>query len=422
MNLDSCCSSTSTTTDTACECDSGILERPRYFPRQLITPDDLTLEQDYFRDKFRLHNRMLHGWGVVCGAIVSRVPSESEIGEDDPWKVRVSAGYILGPYGHEIAISCEHEIDVRGDGVIGACGEPAELSSDPWCSEVTVKPSEDGTVCIAIKYKEVETRPVRVQPVGCGCDETQCEYSRLRDCYQIGILEDCPPDHQNPPAFPWNEPPSALIACPPCPTSPWVGLALITYSANDGITAIDNCGCRRMVMAAHSHWWRCVEKRLPREQEIEIESGEDLRAGMDAKLALLLPGRRWLPDYMIELVDPETAKIERFESKVENHRDIGKFRVSLTIPEGTKAGERHLRVVRNDRVIATSRETLEILPKQVITERAAKRTTKRVVKKKVTQKKATKKRPTQKKAAKKKATKKRAAKKKTAKRSRKKPQ
>ena len=33
--------------------DKGAIERPRFFPRQLVTPDDLTLGQDYFRNKLR---------------------------------------------------------------------------------------------------------------------------------------------------------------------------------------------------------------------------------------------------------------------------------------------------------------------------------------------------------------------------------
>jgi hypothetical protein len=64
-------------TDTICadmSCDRNMAERPRYYARQLITSDDLTLEQDYFRNRMRLHNRMLHGWGVVCGAQVCLVP------------------------------------------------------------------------------------------------------------------------------------------------------------------------------------------------------------------------------------------------------------------------------------------------------------------------------------------------------------
>src|SRR6266545_4007546 len=64
-----------------CGCDGhhgfpfGVLERPRYFPRQLITPDEPTLEAAYFRDRLRRHNIYLHGWGVVCGALVCVVPA-----------------------------------------------------------------------------------------------------------------------------------------------------------------------------------------------------------------------------------------------------------------------------------------------------------------------------------------------------------
>jgi hypothetical protein len=47
--------------------DSVALERVKYFSRQLLTADDMTADQDYFRNKMRRHNRYLHGWGVVCG-------------------------------------------------------------------------------------------------------------------------------------------------------------------------------------------------------------------------------------------------------------------------------------------------------------------------------------------------------------------
>ncbi len=46
-------------------------ERSRFFTGQVLTADDLQREQDYHRDKARLHNRFLHGWGVVAGLMVS---------------------------------------------------------------------------------------------------------------------------------------------------------------------------------------------------------------------------------------------------------------------------------------------------------------------------------------------------------------
>jgi hypothetical protein len=41
--------------------------RPRYFAGQLLSEVDLRDEQAYQIAKQRLHNRYLHGYGVVCG-------------------------------------------------------------------------------------------------------------------------------------------------------------------------------------------------------------------------------------------------------------------------------------------------------------------------------------------------------------------
>src|SRR5918994_5495222 len=47
--------------------DLQCLCRPRFFPGQLLTDQDLNRLQQYVIDKNRLHNRYLHGWGVACG-------------------------------------------------------------------------------------------------------------------------------------------------------------------------------------------------------------------------------------------------------------------------------------------------------------------------------------------------------------------
>src|SRR5579864_4392637 len=102
-------------------CDHGTLERPRYFPRQLITPVELTLEQHYFRDKLRRHNRLLHGWGVACGAQVCLV-TDPITRDLKPWTVSVQPGYILGPYGDEILIDQAQVIDLRTSGAVSGDG------------------------------------------------------------------------------------------------------------------------------------------------------------------------------------------------------------------------------------------------------------------------------------------------------------
>src|SRR5215469_11958399 len=100
---------------TTCNCKSsssaGLLERPRYYPRQLVTPDILTLGQDYLRNKQRIHNRMLHGWGVVCGLLVCQVQRAD--GSTEPWQVRVLKGYALAPSGDGILVECEKIVDLR---------------------------------------------------------------------------------------------------------------------------------------------------------------------------------------------------------------------------------------------------------------------------------------------------------------------
>jgi Quinohemoprotein amine dehydrogenase, alpha subunit domain III len=248
-------------------CADTLLERPRYFPRQLITPAELTLEQTYFRDRLRRHNRLLHGWGVVCGADVCAVPTPDGT-EAQPWKVRIKPGYILGPYGDEIVIDTEREVDLRSSGAISVCGEPPGPHVDPWCSEVLVKP-QSGPLYIAVKYKEILSRPVRVQPFGCGCDETHCEYSRFCDGYEIGILSDCPESHHNPPNLaPDGKPDLELLVqgaapnCPQCPTEPWVGLAKVELDDNGVIQSIDNCSCRRNVITFSRFWWQCHSKMV----------------------------------------------------------------------------------------------------------------------------------------------------------------
>jgi hypothetical protein len=239
-------------------CDSHLAERPRYFPRQLITADDMTLEQEYFRNKLRLHNRLLHGWGVVCGAQVCPVPKTTGNGGVEPWKVMVKEGYILGPYSDEIIIQKARIVDLRMQGVTSKSGDPSGELADPWCSPVytgQVPPQ----VYIAVKYKEIMTRPVRVQPVGCGCEETPCEYSRLCDGYEIGLLPRCPDPDRQPPALDnfADLVKGPLHNCPPCPSSPWVVLAEVKLAEDGTITAIDNCICRRMVLSFAHVWWRC---------------------------------------------------------------------------------------------------------------------------------------------------------------------
>ena len=56
-----------TTEGAASREDAVRTTRLRWFTGRFITARDLTDEQEYHLDRHRLHNRLLHGWGVVCG-------------------------------------------------------------------------------------------------------------------------------------------------------------------------------------------------------------------------------------------------------------------------------------------------------------------------------------------------------------------
>lgn len=283
--------------------DPGVLERPRYFPRQLMTPDELTLEQQYFRDKLRRHNRLLHGWGVVCGAIVCRLVRPDSNGKNghgaaapqpcppvedesclDPWIVTVSPGYILGPCGDEILIDCPVKVDVRKSCVTVTSGELCPPAPDPWCNDVTVQ-RRPGPVYLAVRYKEVLTRPVRVHPAGCGCDDTACEYSRIRDGFEVCALDECPATHREPPD---RRIECELHPCPPCPDDPWVVLARIEVGPDGIIGQPDNYSCRRQVITFAEYWCRPQppDSSRPEERPVaEIDTVEERREKARAVLA-----------------------------------------------------------------------------------------------------------------------------------------
>ncbi len=230
--------------------DALSLERSRFFPRQLVGADDLTQDQIYFREKLRRHNRLLHGWGVVCGAGVTY----------DECVATVSEGYILGPLGDEILIDGDTTIDVCKQSSVSSldCGDV-----DVWCGD---PPSvKDGaTVYLAVRHVERLARPVRAPGCGCGCEDGDCEYSRIRDGFELKVLTELPTLYRE-----QQESETALEAswsctggkeraqCPPCPSEPWVVLCDVVVASGE-ITNIDCDAHRRYAVSFASYGFRCV--------------------------------------------------------------------------------------------------------------------------------------------------------------------
>lgn len=146
----------------------GMLEclcRPRFFAGQILTADDLNRLDYYMRAKHRLHNRQLHGWGVVNGLEVT-------CDVCGPGVV-VGCGYALSPCGDDIVVCEPVVVDVCA--LIKECkgterAEPCEPPRPP--SPAGCEQGEEEWI-LAIRYSEAPTRAVKPLMPGsadsCGC-------------------------------------------------------------------------------------------------------------------------------------------------------------------------------------------------------------------------------------------------------------
>src|SRR5947209_3916492 len=83
-------------------CGFVAAERNRYFTGKYMAARDFADEQAYFLSHQRLHNRLLHGWGVVCGLGVTRHPNP-DCGSR--WII-VHPGVALDCCGRELILRC----------------------------------------------------------------------------------------------------------------------------------------------------------------------------------------------------------------------------------------------------------------------------------------------------------------------------
>lgn len=253
-------------------CASGALERPRWFAGQLVGPADLEALQQWVITKARRHNRLVHGWGVVCGLAVTPMVSP-DTGADEPWTVTVGAGSALSGCGDDISVAGRVRIDIRQPKPSGsdACTPPV----DPWCAPVRQRRDPERTYYLAIRYAEELRRPVRGSSCGCGCEEDPCEYSRVAETYALAVLDELPECYEvvkrgrgggktrvsGFACTPEIEE-SGTRSCPNC-CSPWVVLADLVVDAA-GAVQIDQRSHRRFVASLAEMAFTCGTTEGPR--------------------------------------------------------------------------------------------------------------------------------------------------------------
>jgi len=159
----------------ACACPDAMLapedvpaERGRYFTGKYMTARDLAAEQAYFVSRHRLHQRALHGRGLVCGLDIVEHPTCAV----DGWVI-VTPGIAIDCNGRELVVREPMPIllsDLFSDDV------PFGREDEHRIWDATVKrstpkaPAQPNTAyLLAIRYAEtcVEEVPVFADTDGC---------------------------------------------------------------------------------------------------------------------------------------------------------------------------------------------------------------------------------------------------------------
>jgi len=165
-------------------CDLICFERPNYFCGHLLTDADLSTEQRYAIEKRKLHNRTLHGWGVVCGL---RMTCDDECGG-----VMIDEGYALDDCGNDLVVCQPLRFDV-----IGKLREKGYLVGDAAYDPCKPKDEQDDckirqcfyvTICYDEELREFTTPFV----AGCRPSLTECEPTRIREGVWFDVLSELP--------------------------------------------------------------------------------------------------------------------------------------------------------------------------------------------------------------------------------------
>lgn len=141
---------------------SQSFKRLRFFLGHVLTTEGFQLEQDYFREKSKLHNRSLHGFGIVSGL-----------------KVQVESGQIVVEPG--LALDCE------GNELVVTAAQSIVLPViTGWSSAY-----------VSISYAEAKTNPIPVVNEPLATDNPM-EPSTITEGFAVAVTqENCNRGHRH---------------------------------------------------------------------------------------------------------------------------------------------------------------------------------------------------------------------------------
>jgi phage tail-like protein len=192
------------------DCGAIVVERNLYFTGKFLTPRDFAGEQEYLVGRHRLHNRLLHGWGIVCGLRVVEHPNPEC---RDEWLV-VRSGIAIDCCGRELVLlrdlpfhlpftpedespreepRPEHPTDEeRPDQYPEGekTDEDAAEQAPPEYESPEQQPPDDSDnsqaylLCARYAEEEIELVPALYHE---SCDPTRTHANRVRECVRIEL-------------------------------------------------------------------------------------------------------------------------------------------------------------------------------------------------------------------------------------------
>jgi hypothetical protein len=149
--------------------------RNRWYPGKLLDVFHLVLEQNYLNGKRWMLNRMVTGYGVLCGLDVCPAPQGRA--------VIVTPGAAIDRCGREIVVPCNSDPQpIR-----------AKPAPDPAKPPSTADCDKQDYVNISVCYKQCDSDPEPVMVDDCGL-ATTCSASSIQERYAFEISDGKAPE------------------------------------------------------------------------------------------------------------------------------------------------------------------------------------------------------------------------------------
>ena len=158
--------------------------RNRYFYGKLLDVYHFELETNYHNAKRWLINRLVLGYGVVCGLDVTRGA--------EPYTVKIMPGMAIDKWGREIIITEPVEQKIPEEFVPGSANS-RPLPNQNY-KQQSQPPEEKRCVQVMLCYHECESDPAPVLAGDCQTADP-CAPSVIREKYRIKFTDEC----ENPP-------------------------------------------------------------------------------------------------------------------------------------------------------------------------------------------------------------------------------